>query len=114
MQQLLLKIDGVRRNDRFLMLFQREQDRRSEIGERFPDAGAGLDHQMSIFLQRPRHRDRHFLLLRPVFEIFRLREQAILRKDCPNPFDKFRSERIFQRNHRASCDNLRTRLGISD
>ena len=72
MQELLLEIDGVRRNDRFLVLFERKQNRRNEIGERFADAGAGLDHQMSIFLQRPRDRDRHFLLLRPEFEIFRL------------------------------------------
>jgi len=44
-------------------------------------------------------------LLRPVFEIFRLREQAILRKDCPDPFDKFRSERIFQRDHGKNPKN---------
>ena len=50
----------------------REKDRRDEIGERFADAGASLDHQMSIFFQCPRHRYRHFLLLRAEFEIFRL------------------------------------------
>src|SRR5437660_12120948 len=55
---------------------------------------------MSIFLQRARHRRRHLLLLRPEFEIGRLRKQSVFGKDCANSFDKFAAKRIFQRDHR--------------
>ena len=51
----------------------------------------------------PSHR--HFLLLGPELEVFRLREQPVFRKDCPNPFNKFRSERIFQRDHGKNPKN---------
>ena len=87
------------RDDRFLMLLERKQDCRDEISERFTDTGTGLDHQMSIFLERARHRHRHLLLLQAKFEVLRLREQSILGKNGPDPFDKFCSEGIFQRDH---------------
>src|SRR5713226_7491352 len=55
---------------------------------------------MSIFLQSARNRYRHLLLLRPEFEIGRLRKQSVFGKDCANSFDKFAAKRIFQRDHR--------------
>ena len=99
MNKLFLKINGVSRNDRFFVLLESEQNCRDEISERFADASAGFDHQMSIFLQRLGHGHRHLLLLRAKFEIFRLRKQSALGEDGPNPFDKFGSEGIFQRDH---------------
>jgi hypothetical protein len=86
-------------NDRFLVLFECEQDRRDQIRERFANASAGLDHQMSIFLQSSRYRDGHLLLLWPKLEVLRLGKQSVLGKDSPNSFDKFSSEGIFQRYH---------------
>ena len=54
---------------------------------------------MALFLERPRHRHRHLLLLRPIFEILRLREQPVFRKERPHPLDKVAAEGIFERDH---------------
>ena len=72
MNKLFLKIDRVGGDDRLFVLLEGEENCRHQISERFADAGARFDHQMSIFLQRPRHRYRHLLLLRTELEVFRL------------------------------------------
>ena len=84
-QELLLQIDRVRRNDRLLLFLEREKNRGHEIGERFADAGAGFDDEMALLLQRLRDRRGHLLLLRAIFEILRLREQAVRSQKSPGP-----------------------------
>ena len=70
-----------------------------EIGERLADAGAGLDDEMALLFERLRDRRGHLLLLRAIFEIPRLREQAVRCKNRPDPLDKIAVEGIFERNH---------------
>ena len=101
-QKLLLQVDRVGRNDRLLLLLVREQHRRHEVGERFADPGAGLDDEMMLFLERSRDRRRHRLLLGPILEVARLREQTVLRENRPHPLDKIATKGIFERNHSAS------------
>src|SRR5205807_5503072 len=60
------------------------------------------DHQMFLVLQSPRDCHRHLLLLRPIFEVLRLREQAVLGKERAHPLDKVAAKRIFQCNHSRS------------
>ena len=105
MNQLLLKIDRVRRDDRFFVLFERKKNRRHKIGERLAHAGAGFNHQMSIFLQRACHRHGHLLLLHAELEIFCFRKEPVFGKDRPNSLDKFGAQRIFQRDHVESSKN---------
>ena len=89
----------MRRDDRFLVLLERKENRRDQVGEGFANARTRFDDKMSIFLQRFGYRHRHLLLLRPELEVFCLRKQPLLGKDCPDPFDKFCSEGIFERDH---------------
>ena len=115
LDQLFLQIDRVRRDDRFLLLLDREKRRGHEVSERFADAGAGFDHEMPLLLERARDRGRHLLLLRAKFEIARLREQPVLRENRPHPLDKVAPERIFERNHfarslREKFESARMRL----
>ena len=98
-EKLFLQIDRVRGNDRFFVLLKRKENCRDEISERFSHARARFDHEMSIFLQRLGHGHRHFLLLRPIFEILRFREQAVFRKDRADPFDEICSEGVLQGDH---------------
>ena len=100
-QELLLQVDRVGRDDRFLLLLVREQHRRHEIGERLADAGAGFDHEVALLLERLRDRGRHRLLLRPILEVAGLREQTVLAKNRPHPLDKIATEGIFERDHAA-------------
>ena len=51
-QQLLLKIDRVRGDDRLALLLDCEKRRRDEISERLADAGAGFDDEMPLLLER--------------------------------------------------------------
>ena len=88
--KLLLQIDRVRGDDRFFVLRLRPHHRRDEIRERFPDARARLDHEMLPLRERLRHRDRHLLLLRPILEALRLRQQPIRGKNLPDGLRKFR------------------------
>ena len=80
-RELLLQIDGVRGDDGFFLLRHGEQNRRNQIGQRFADAGAGLDREVFAVLQRPRHGHGHFLLLRAELKILRPRQNARRRKD---------------------------------
>src|SRR5204863_6119123 len=54
---------------------------------------------MPFFFQSPRHRHGHLLLLRPVLEVFRLRERSILRKEGSDLFDEVAAERIPKGDH---------------
>ena len=62
--QLLLEIDRVRRDDHALLLLHREVDRREEIGERLADAGARFHQQVLPLRQRARNGISHLELLR--------------------------------------------------
>ena len=90
-QQLFLEVDRVRRDDRLLLFLDREKGRRNEVGKRFAHAGAGFDHEMALFFQRLRDSRRHRLLLRPILEVARLREQAVLAQKSPAPARQNRS-----------------------
>ena len=74
--QLLLQIDGVRGDDRFLVPRDSEKNRRNQIGQALAHAGAGLDDQIFPLFQRARDRHGHLLLLRAIFEIARFGQQA--------------------------------------
>ena len=78
----------------FFFCPDREKDRRREIGERFADAGPGFDHEVALLLQGARHGHRHLLLLGPILEVLRLREQAVPGKKGPDLFDKVAAEGI--------------------
>ncbi len=80
-RELLLQIDGVGGDNRFLFLRHREQNRRNQIGQRFADARAGLDREMLAVLERARHGHGHFLLLRAKFKILRPRQQPRRREN---------------------------------
>ncbi len=84
-QELLLQVDRVRRDDRLLLFLEGEKRRGHEIGERLAHAGAGFDDEMALLFQRLRDRRGHLLLLRPIFEIPRLREQAVSVQKSPGP-----------------------------
>ena len=88
--KLLLQIDRVRGDDRFLVLRLRPHHRRDEIREGFPHARSRLDHEMLPLRQRLRDRDRHLLLLRPILEALRLRQQPVRGKNLPDSLRKFR------------------------
>ena len=88
--ELLLQIDRVGGDDRLPVLLLRPEDRRDEIRERFPHARPRLDDEMPFLRQRLRHRDRHLLLLRPILEALRLRQQAIRGKNLPDGLRKIR------------------------
>ena len=98
-QELLLQVDRVRRDDRLLLFLEGEKRRGHEIGERLAYTGAGFDDEMALLFQRLRDRRGHLLLLRAIFEIPRLREQAVRCKNRPHPLDKIAAEGIFERNH---------------
>ena len=98
-QELLLQVDRVRRDDRLLLFLEGEKRRGHEVGERLAYAGAGFDDEMALLFQRLRDRRGHLLLLRAIFEIPRLREQAVRCKNRPDPLDKIAVEGIFERNH---------------
>ena len=68
--QLLLQTDRVRGdNHRRVLVFQRVQDGRHEVGEALTDAGTGFDHQMLLIADRAGDGRRHRHLLRPALEI---------------------------------------------
>ena len=75
-EQLLLQRDRLRGDDGFFLLLKRVKDGGHEIGDRFPDAGARLDHEMLLLVERLGDGARHLLLFRAIFEILRLREQT--------------------------------------
>ena len=80
----------MRGDDRLPVLLLRPQDRRDEIRERFSNARARLDHKMLPLRERLRHRDRHLLLLRPILEALRLRQQPVRGKNLPDGLGKIR------------------------
>ena len=98
-QELLLQVDRVRRDDRLFLFLEGEKHRRHEVGERFADTGAGFDDEMALLFERLRDRRGHRLLFRAIFEIARFREQAVLCENRPHPLDKIAAEGIFERNH---------------
>ena len=67
LDQLLLEIDGVRRDDDAFFLPHGKIDRRQEIGERFADAGARFDQQMLPVFQCFADGACHLELLRTKF-----------------------------------------------
>ena len=79
-----------------------EKHGRHEVSERFAYASAGFDDEMTLFFKRLRNRRRHRLLLRAIFEIARLCEEAVFGENCPHPLDKIAAKGIFERNHTAS------------
>ena len=95
MQQLFLKIDRVRGNDRLFVPLECEEDRRREISERFAHAGSGFDHQMALFLQRFRDSRRHLLLLWAELKVPSLRQRSVLGEKRTNPFHKFAADVVF-------------------
>ena len=99
MEELFLEINGVGRDNRLFLLLERKKRCGHQVSERFADAGAGFDDQMTFVFQRLRDRRRHLLLFRAIFEILCLRQQAVLRKNCVDPLDKIAPEGIFERNH---------------
>ena len=98
-EQLLLQIDRLRRDDGFFLLLEGEQDRRDEVGDRFSHAGSGFHHQVLLLLERLGDSHRHLLLLSAILEILRLREQAGLGENRPDALDEIAAESFFQRNH---------------
>jgi len=50
---------------------------------------------MALFLQRLRYARRHFLLLGPKLEIFRLRQGPVVRKERVDSFHKFAVHGVF-------------------
>ena len=74
--QLFLQIDGVRADDRLFGFFEREENRRHQVGQALAHARARLDQEVFAADQRARHRHRHALLLGAVLEIARFREHA--------------------------------------
>ena len=99
--QLLLKVDRVRGDDRFRLLLDREKRRRDKISERLANPGTGFDDEMPLLLEAARDRRSHRLLLRTIFEVPRLREESVFRENRPHSLDKIALQRIFQSNHAA-------------
>src|ERR1051325_1640078 len=87
--ELVLEIDCVRRDDRFFVLLEREENRGHKVSERFADAGAGLDDKMSIFLEGAGNGGGHGLLLRAKLEILRFGKHPVGGKNRADPLDKF-------------------------
>ena len=87
-----------------------------QIGQRLADAGACFNNQRPLRDQRLCHRHRHFLLLRPKFEVACFAEQPFVREDFADPLDKLDAACIAgcaaaapilsQRNH-CPCEGLR-------
>jgi len=66
--QLLLEVDGVGRDDGALAVRARPHQRRNEIRERFPDAGAGLEHPHAAVVVQIGDVGGHVALAGPVLE----------------------------------------------
>jgi hypothetical protein len=93
-EKLFLQIDRVGGNDRLLFLLDRVEDRRRQIRDRLPYPRSRLHHQMAFLLERPRHGHGHLLLLGPILEILRPREQAFLGKKRAHLFDEVALQRV--------------------
>ncbi len=63
LQELFLEADRVGRDDDLLAGLGRREDRRDEVGEALAHACPGLDHQVRLVLDRPRHGAGHHHLL---------------------------------------------------
>ena len=68
-EQLLLEVDGVRRNDHAFAVRERVQRRRHEVGQRFPHARACFDHVVPAPPKALAHRLGHLDLLRALLEV---------------------------------------------
>src|SRR5262249_14817617 len=97
--------------DRLFGLLASEKDRRNQISNRLSNSSSRFNHQVPLFLQRPRDCCCHFLLLGSVFEIPRLREQSIFGKNAPNPLNEITLQGILQRNHRQLLTSVSERYG---
>jgi hypothetical protein len=65
-EELLLQVDGVRRDDHAALVGQAPQDGGHQIGERFAGPGTGLDAQHLVVVEGIADRPEHGELLRPV------------------------------------------------
>jgi hypothetical protein len=86
--ELLLQVDGVRGEDRLLLVRHGIEDRRHQVGQALADAGASLDREVFAVFQSPRHRDRHLLLLGAELEIRRSGQNAFGREYLSDLLDK--------------------------
>ena len=89
-RQLLLQVDRVGGNDGLFLPLQGEKNGRNKVGQRFSDAGAGLDGEMIPAHEGAGHGHGHLLLLRTELEVFRARKDAGRRKNLRNPGDQIR------------------------
>src|SRR5437868_5231542 len=103
----------MRRDDGLFAVWDAMQDGRDQVSQALADAGSGFDRQVLLFLQRPRDRHRHLLLLRPKFEISGFGKQSGRREHLLDSLDEveFRTARlkIHTADHRrptTSCSAL--------
>ena len=88
LRELLLEGDGVGADDGLLLLREREEDGRDEVGEGLANAGAGLDDEVLALGQRASDGHGHLLLLGAELEVAGLGEQAGGRKDFRDLLDE--------------------------
>src|SRR4029077_1159943 len=110
LEQLLLEIDRVRRNDRFTAVLQRKKDSRYQVSQGLAASGSGFCDQMMITPQRTCHRRGHLLLFGAVFEILCAGQDASFPKHFMNVSGKALVEIVAKRNHR--CPLLKAVLPV--
>src|SRR5208282_934281 len=109
-KQLLLQVDGMRRDNRFTVVFQSEKRGWDEVSQRFPDSSSGLNDEMAISFQRIRYRRCHLLLFGPILKILCARQQAFFPKHSTNVLGEPVVEILAKRDHR--CPSLKGVLGV--
>src|SRR5689334_9427562 len=87
LHQLFLKVLRSGRDDHATIPTERGRHCGNEIRERLPRAGARLDDEMPLFLERAHHRPRHLHLARSILVLgMRPRDQSIRTKNFKHLF----------------------------
>jgi len=110
LEQLLLEIDGVGRNDGFTAVLQRKENSRYQVSQGLADAGPGFCNKMMVTLQSTCHRRGHLLLFGAVLEILCAGQDASFPKHFMNVSGKPLVEIVAQRDHR--CPLLKAVLPV--
>ena len=83
-EQLLLQVNRIGANDRFLSQLLRRKSRRHQIGQTLARARPSLHHQMLPILNNLRHSLRHFCLPRPRLISLRFSQLSPIGKEFPH------------------------------
>ncbi len=81
-EELLLQVDGVRRDDDALAILGAVERGRDEVGERLAGSRAGLDQQLLALIERARDRASHLRLLGPGLEALQDLRHRTVGSEC--------------------------------